>query len=122
MADYGDLNPLAASRGGSYMHKEVNMTKITPGGEGGEMMHHGGNAFGGYGGHWVGNYMWLYWLLWVFLVPLIIFFILLVFPPSCILTTNAAGQQVLDLTRLFFISLFVGWFIVLIFWVISAFC
>jgi hypothetical protein len=116
MADYGDLNPLAASRGGSFTHKSVDITKINAGAEGGEMSHHGGGGWGAYGGHWIGGYLGWYWLLWVFIIPMIIFFILLVFPPSCILTTNAAGQPVLDLTRLFFISLFVGWFIVLIFW------
>jgi hypothetical protein len=58
-----------------------------------------------YGGQWWGRYMGWYWLIWIFLVILIIFMLLLIFPPSWVLIQTQNGP-VLDLTRLFFISLF----------------
>jgi uncharacterized integral membrane protein len=130
MADYGEFNPVAGSRGGaydigsaraSYVHKDI--TKVNIGGGEGEVAHNGGGGWRPYGGAWWGRYMGWMWLIWVFLIPIIIFILLLVFPPQCLLYTNpSTGIQTVDLTRTLLVSIFVGWFILLIFWILCAFC
>lgn len=75
-----------------------------------------------YRGAWWGRYAWIGWLLLIFLICFIVYWILMTFPPSWILTTVAGTTtQVLDLTKTFFVSLFVSLFIVLIFWLIAIF-
>lgn len=75
-----------------------------------------------YGGASYGRYMPWYWLLWVFLVPAVCFAIFLTFPPSFVMECGPNNTQVVNMTKVFGLSVFVGWFIVLIFWFIAAWC
>lgn len=62
----------------------------------------------------------LWWILWVFLAPVVIYVIFESFPFSQLKVQDpTTGQCVLDRRRLFGFSILVGWILVLIFWICS---
>jgi len=79
-------------------------------------------AASAYGGAAYGRYMPWYWLIWVFLVPLVVFVLMLTFPPSWVLECGPNNAQVVNMTKVLGLSVFVGLLLVLIFWFISAWC
>lgn len=74
-----------------------------------------------YGGQSWGKYMPWYWLIWILLIPLFIYVVLQAFPPCWVLEQSASGLTAVNNVKLLGLSFFVGWLIVLIFWIICRF-
>lgn len=105
----------SASKTTTYKHADVKVASVT------QEVSAGGVA-AAYGGAAYGRYMAWYWLIWVFLIPVVVFVLMLVFPPSWVLECGPNNTQVVNLTKVLGLSVFVGLLIVLIFWFIAAWC
>lgn len=102
---------------GSATYKHVDATSVSI-----ESGSAGGAVAGAYGGAAYGRYMPWYWLIWVFVIPLVLFALFMVFPPSWVLECGPNGVQTVSLTRVLGLSVIVGLILVLIFWFIAAWC
>lgn len=80
-----------------------------------------GAPTGAYGGASWAKFMPWYWLIWILLIPIFIYVILQAFPPCWATETTPSGHTVVSNVKTLGISIFVGWLIVLIFWVICRF-
>lgn len=105
-------NPTSTPVGGrtaSYKHTDTTL-----------LTSEGATGSGMYGGASYGRYMPWYWLLWVFILPLVIWVLLIVFPPQFIL--EGENNNKVNVAKALGVSILVGWVILLIFWAISAWC